>query len=268
MVSEKQLQANRLNAKKSTGPRTLRGKAVSRFNALYHGIYASQEVIPGEDHVDLQNLATLYTLRWDPQLPEERCLVDTLTACEWQLRRCRRVDAALWKHFDLQYRTQDGRMTPAPIAAALVRAKGEFQRLQRRADSAQRTFERTLAILQSMAAAAEADLDAEAYVEAEADIDIDAARLTDAEAVEAAESESVEIQAAETAQPETPQPVEAPQPAGQPAAPLPVTGPVPPAEPPRNQPHPSPNGFVPSNPQSPAAAPFEAPPNHHRERAA
>ncbi len=262
MVSDKQLQANRLNAKKSTGPRTLRGKAVSRFNALYHGIYASQEVIPGEDHVDLQNLATLYTLRWDPQLPEERCLVDTLTACEWQLRRCRRVDAALWKHFDLQYRTQDGRMTPAPIAAALVRAKGEFQRLQRRADSAQRTFERTLAILQSMAAAAEADLDAEA------DIDIDAARLTDAEAVEAAESESAEIQAAETAQPETPQPVEAPQPAGQPAAPLPVTGPVPPAEPPRNQPHPSPNGFVPSNPQSPAAAPFEAPPNHHRERAA
>ena len=253
MVSDKQLQANRLNAKKSTGPRTLRGKAVSRFNALYHGIYASQEVIPGEDHVDLQNLATLYTLRWDPQLPEERCLVDTLTACEWQLRRCRRVDAALWKHFDLQYRTQDGRMTPAPIAAALVRAKGEFQRLQRRADSAQRTFERTLAILQSMAAAAEADLDAEA------DIDIDAARLTDAEAVEAAESESVEIQAAETAQPETPQPVEAPQPAGQPAAPLPVTGPVPPAEPLRNQPHPSPNGFVPSNPENPAVPLVQSP---------
>jgi len=257
MVSDKQLQANRLNAKKSTGPRTLRGKAVSRFNALYHGIYASQEVIPGEDHVDLQNLATLYTLRWDPQLPEERCLVDTLTACEWQLRRCRRVDAALWKHFDLQYRTQDGRMTPAPIAAALVRAKGEFQRLQRRADSAQRTFERTLAILQSMAAAAEADLDAEAYVEAEADIDIDAARLTDAEAVEAAESESVEIQAAETAQPEAeaPQPVEA----AQPAAPPPAAQSVTPAEPLRNQPHPSPNGFVPSNPETPALPLVQSP---------
>lgn len=37
-ISERKLQANRANAKRSTGPRTERGKAVARRNALKHGI--------------------------------------------------------------------------------------------------------------------------------------------------------------------------------------------------------------------------------------
>ncbi len=37
-ISEAKLQANRANAKKSTGPRTERGKASSRRNALRHGL--------------------------------------------------------------------------------------------------------------------------------------------------------------------------------------------------------------------------------------
>ena len=37
-ISERKLQANRANAKRSTGPRTEAGKAVSSRNALKHGI--------------------------------------------------------------------------------------------------------------------------------------------------------------------------------------------------------------------------------------
>lgn len=37
-ISERRLQANRANAKKSTGPRTARGKCWSRRNALRHGL--------------------------------------------------------------------------------------------------------------------------------------------------------------------------------------------------------------------------------------
>ena len=38
-ISERKLIANRQNAKKSTGPKTLRGKAYSRSNALTRGLF-------------------------------------------------------------------------------------------------------------------------------------------------------------------------------------------------------------------------------------
>ena len=45
-VTEKTLAANRLNAKRSTGPRTERGKNTSKFNAVKAGLFAKQVVIP------------------------------------------------------------------------------------------------------------------------------------------------------------------------------------------------------------------------------
>jgi hypothetical protein len=45
-VTPKKLEANRLNAKSSTGPRTDRGKKNSRFNALTLGLFAKHVVTP------------------------------------------------------------------------------------------------------------------------------------------------------------------------------------------------------------------------------
>jgi hypothetical protein len=41
MATEKQIVANRLNAKRSTGPRTAAGKSISSRNALRHGLSRS-----------------------------------------------------------------------------------------------------------------------------------------------------------------------------------------------------------------------------------
>src|SRR5438046_6670818 len=52
LVSERKLRANQQNAKRSTGPRTLRGKANSRRNATKHGFFASSAIgfaMLGED---------------------------------------------------------------------------------------------------------------------------------------------------------------------------------------------------------------------------
>ena len=49
MASDAQIVANRLNAQKSTGPRTAEGKAVVSQNAVKHGLLARQAVIVGED---------------------------------------------------------------------------------------------------------------------------------------------------------------------------------------------------------------------------
>ena len=49
MATPAQIEANRLNAKKSTGPRTPQGKAVSSMNALKHGLRANPAPLPHED---------------------------------------------------------------------------------------------------------------------------------------------------------------------------------------------------------------------------
>ena len=50
MATAKQISANQRNAHLSTGPRTDRGKAAARGNALRHGL-AATVVVPGEEMV-------------------------------------------------------------------------------------------------------------------------------------------------------------------------------------------------------------------------
>ena len=49
LMSEEQIEANRANAAKSTGPRTAEGKAVSKMNGFKHGIFAREVVLRGQD---------------------------------------------------------------------------------------------------------------------------------------------------------------------------------------------------------------------------
>ena len=67
MATDAQIQANRENAKKSTGPRTPEGKARVSKNALKHGLLAQDSVIPGEDPAEFDRHLTTYQ---DTYLPE------------------------------------------------------------------------------------------------------------------------------------------------------------------------------------------------------
>jgi hypothetical protein len=49
LATERQIAANRLNAQRSTGPRTEAGKANSRRNALKHGLTAEKMLLEYED---------------------------------------------------------------------------------------------------------------------------------------------------------------------------------------------------------------------------
>ena len=49
MATEAQIEANRRNSKRSTGPRTEQGRIRSKFNALDHGCRANILVLPAED---------------------------------------------------------------------------------------------------------------------------------------------------------------------------------------------------------------------------
>jgi hypothetical protein len=57
-ASEARIQANRQNALSSTGPKTLEGKAISRGNALKHGLTGAGVALSTEDAAEVQNRFT------------------------------------------------------------------------------------------------------------------------------------------------------------------------------------------------------------------
>ena len=93
MATPAQLHANRLNAQRSTGPRSDEGKSASRFNALKYGIEARSLVIPGEDPAELEALALDYHQQFNPVGPLEVYLVQTLVQADWNRCRYTRIEA-------------------------------------------------------------------------------------------------------------------------------------------------------------------------------
>ena len=149
MATIQQIEANRLNAQKSTGPRSVEGKAVSCFNAIKTGIDAKSQIVRGEDPADLQTLTAEYRERWQPATPEQRLLVDTLIDCEWLLRRFRKAEAQLW-----QCKMQKAEIwKPDPrclLGLGFDYGCEQFSRLQRRIDSTSRNYHRALKELQRL----------------------------------------------------------------------------------------------------------------------
>jgi len=95
MATEKQIQSNRANAMKSTGPRTEGGKNRSRANSWKHGLTAELLVIGGEEADDFHDLRATLIDAHDPQSPLERELVERLAGIFWRLRRLPFFEAAV-----------------------------------------------------------------------------------------------------------------------------------------------------------------------------
>jgi hypothetical protein len=139
MTSLRQLEANRRNAEKSTGPRTPRGKAVVAGNAIRHGLVAREILLRGESEGELAAFAARLRAQLAPADELERLLVDRIAAAAWRLRRLARVEAAL---FDEEERPANafshfGREKMAVLSRyettlerSLYRALHELQRLQ------------------------------------------------------------------------------------------------------------------------------------------
>jgi len=147
MATVKQIEANRLNAQKSTGPRTVEGKANSSQNALKSGIDAESLIILGEDRAALETLTQEYVDRFRPATPEQRHYVDILIRDDWQLRRLAKVDAQIWEY---QLAWPLKRDESAPHGRAYASGATTFYRLQRRIDSTERSYQRALRELQAI----------------------------------------------------------------------------------------------------------------------
>jgi hypothetical protein len=147
MSTPKQIDANRRNAQKTTGPRSAQGKAASRANSLKTGLYTRSRVIAGEDPAELRALADRYFLRWEPATPEESFLVATLVDSDWLLRRYSLADAQIWDYQGAEDSVPDN---PNGMGLNLISCREYFPLLQRCIDSAQRSFHRALHSLERL----------------------------------------------------------------------------------------------------------------------
>jgi hypothetical protein len=70
MATKRQIEANRLNAQKSTGPRTPEGKARSSMNGLKSGLDSESQFVYGEDPQDFGVLHRNTSTNFSPSLPK------------------------------------------------------------------------------------------------------------------------------------------------------------------------------------------------------
>ena len=97
MTSFRQIEANRRNAKLSTGPVTEEGKRRSRQNAVRHGLTAETVIDALEDAADYAAFEMAVTADYDAQSAVERELVLRLASLLWRLRRATAIESGLFK---------------------------------------------------------------------------------------------------------------------------------------------------------------------------
>ena len=97
MTSSKQIEANRRNALKSTGPFTEEGKLQSRCNAVRHGLTAETVIGALEDAEDYKAFETAIIADFDAQTAVQRELVLRLASLLWRLRRATTIETGLFE---------------------------------------------------------------------------------------------------------------------------------------------------------------------------
>ena len=97
MTSWQQFQANRLNALKSTGPRTEEGKRASRRNAVRHGLTAETVIEGLEDSEDYRGFEAAIIADYNAETAVQRELVLRLASLLWRLRRIITIETDLFQ---------------------------------------------------------------------------------------------------------------------------------------------------------------------------
>lgn len=90
-ITSKQLVANKQNALKG-GVKTSKGKAISRYNAMKHGLLCKEVLIEGEDEKTMLQLERSIRAAIQPVGELELLLTDRIIANIWRLKRAMKVE--------------------------------------------------------------------------------------------------------------------------------------------------------------------------------
>ena len=95
-VSERKVAANRINASRSTGPKTVEGKERSRRNALKHGLAAQMLDAPGLDPDVERDRMDAWMESLNPQDDDiQAYFVEQAVRTSFRLERCDHAKKAL-----------------------------------------------------------------------------------------------------------------------------------------------------------------------------
>ncbi len=109
-----QLEANRRNALKSTGPKTEAGKLASSRNAIKHGVFSTTNLMPEEDPATYDAFCDRYIDEFQPDGLEEENLVEEMIAAKWRLARLNGVEQGAWDKARNYLRGTPSRPKPEP----------------------------------------------------------------------------------------------------------------------------------------------------------
>jgi len=150
MTSEAQINANQENGKLG-GVKTEEGKAVSRFNAIKHGLLSKEVLLDGEDEKILVEMGKNMRLELEPKTELELVLVDRITANVWRLKRVMQMEREMMAksqkndfgggvhklghtltHYDIAHNDIYGKLIryETSIERGIYKALHELQRLQ------------------------------------------------------------------------------------------------------------------------------------------
>src|SRR5262245_33555324 len=96
MTSERQAEANRQNAQKSTGPSTAAGKTAVALNGIKHGLLSRECLIKGESEAELVDFGKRLRAKLAPVGELELLLADRVVSTAWRLRRLIAVETLIF----------------------------------------------------------------------------------------------------------------------------------------------------------------------------
>jgi hypothetical protein len=135
MSSPARIEANRVNARLSTGPQTDGGKVASSANATRHGLTGARVVIKGEIQEEYDALLAGLLVAYKPANVAEEIVVQQIAANYWRLLRARRIEAGMYDSVLCE---------AADETAAFLANEKQFDNIRRYATSIENAYHRAI----------------------------------------------------------------------------------------------------------------------------
>jgi len=106
LISQRKIEANRRNAKKSTGPKTVEGKAKSAMNSIKYGIYSDKYLIKDESYDEFDNYRRKILKCLNPTNAVLFDMATHVVSNGWEYQRCTLLESKILNSKSLKHNAE------------------------------------------------------------------------------------------------------------------------------------------------------------------